>query len=77
MMDERRQRALEALRATMQQPLFDEAVEALRRDLATEIADCSDYSQADALRAQRVARGRLRGQLQAYLNELTMELPNV
>lgn len=77
MMDERRQRALEALRATMQQPLFDEAVEALRRDLATEIADCSDHSQADALRAQRVALGRLRGQLQAYLNELTMELPNV
>jgi len=76
MMTEARFRALTALRNTMQQPLFDEAIEELCRALADEIADCHDHGKADALRAQRIAMRKIRGHLQSYINELAMELPN-
>jgi alpha-galactosidase len=73
MMDDLEVRRSRALKEAMAQPFFDEAIDALRQDLAIEIADCLDPSRADALRAERFALLRLRDRLQAQINKLTME----
>lgn len=62
-----------ALKEALDQPFFDKAVSDLRRRLADEIADCMDPVKAEGLRAERFALSRLRGRLQSYLNDLTME----
>lgn len=73
MMDELQARKVRALKEAMDQPFFDLAIEELRRNLADQIADTLDEGKAEALRAERFALTRLRGRLQAHLNNLTME----
>lgn len=73
MMDELAIRQRRALAQALEQPLFDQAIEDLRRRLADEIADCLEPGKAEAIRAERFALQRLRGRLQAYLNDLQME----
>jgi len=75
-MDEREIRRLRALQQALDQPYFDEAIEELRRRLADEIADCLDPAKAESLKAERFALLRVRGRLQAHLNNLTMEKLN-
>ena len=69
-MDDLRFRRLKALRETMDNPFFGQAVEELRRELADEIADCVDPVKAGALRAERVALTRLAARIETYTNEL-------
>lgn len=73
MMDELAIRRRRALAQALEQPLFDQAIDDLRRRMADEIADCLDPVKAEAIRAERFALQRLRGRLQAYLNDLQME----
>ena len=51
MMDEIAIRKRRALVQALEQPLFDQAIEDLRRRLADEIADCMDPTKAEVLRA--------------------------
>lgn len=73
MMDDLEVRRTRALKEAMSQPFFDEAIEALRHEIAVEIADCLEPGRADALRAERFALSRLRDRLQAQINKLKME----
>lgn len=76
MMDELAIRKRRALVQALEQPLFDQAIDDLRRRLADEIADCMDPSKVEALKAERFALARVRGRLQAYINDLQMEKLN-
>lgn len=76
MMDELAIRRRRALVQALEQPLFDQAIDDLRRRLADEIADCMDPAKAEALRAERFALSRVRNRLQAYINDLQMEKLN-
>ena len=70
-MDELRFRRLRALREALDQPFFDQAVVELKREIADEMADCiGPAERIGALKAERFAFERLRGRLEAYLNDL-------
>ena len=53
------------------QPADDQAVAELKREIADEMADCiGPAERIGALKAERFALERLRGRLEAYLNDL-------
>lgn len=76
MMDELAIRKRRALVQALEQPLFDQAIDDLRRRLADEIADCMDPAKAEGLKAERFALSRVRNRLQSYINDLQMEKLN-